>query len=105
MARLNERSCRGEVVKVKVNAGMALLDDLNEELQGIWRSVAGARKAFVPVAFAVVLILAATLGFSHYFAPSSALASTCTLSILNGSVNVQPPAAGGTAFVFPPKSE
>jgi len=60
-------------------------------LENIVRAVVPLRRVAVPVALALVLVIAASFGAVNFLSPSSALASQCTLSLLSGSVQYQEP--------------
>ncbi|MCK4273855.1 MAG: FecR domain-containing protein, partial [Dehalococcoidales bacterium] len=95
MARLQEEASQPKRVEVKAEPGISLRDDLAVVAQGLWQTVAGVRRATVPIAIALVLIVATAIGASNFTSPSSTLASGCTLSILGGTVEIQAPAADG----------
>ncbi|MFH1169380.1 MAG: FecR domain-containing protein [Chloroflexota bacterium] len=57
--------------------------------QGLWQSLAGARRLALPAALALLLVFGAGLGALRLLSPPAALASQCTLSILSGSAEVQ----------------
>jgi hypothetical protein len=95
MARLQEETDQAKCVKVKAEPGISLRDDLAVLVDGLWQTIAGARRAAVPIAIALVLIFATAMGASHFISPSSTLASGCTLSILGGTVEIQAPAEDG----------
>ena len=65
--------------------------DLNVVFHSLWRSYASARKFTIPITIALLLVLVAGLGQFIFFKPTPVMASTCILSILSGSVNIQNP--------------
>jgi len=68
---------------------------LPNKLAMAWQSVpctfTPARKVAIPIALALLLTIGASFGAFNFLSPSPALNSQCTLSILNGSAEVQGP--------------
>jgi len=94
MARLYAESALNEAVKPSQRLGNA------DDLVGVWQRLLGgiarAKRVAVPAAVSVLLAISAVLfmfGSFNLLAPSPALASQCTLSVLNSNVEVQNPGA------------
>lgn len=93
MARLHEEESQAERIRAKAKPFISFPDEFSTTMQQLWQTIAGARKAALPVALGLILIIASAVSAINFMSPSPALADGCTLSILSGSVEIQAPAA------------
>jgi len=91
MTRLQPETGQAKVVELEQNNSP--LDDVAMALHKLWHSIIGVRRVAVPVTLGLVLIIATVLGASNFISPTATLASGCTLTILNGTVDIQAPEA------------
>ncbi len=88
------RVIRQEAVQAatgKKGQSLSLSGRLIEAFRGLRRSFISARQVAIPITIALVLVIIAGLGQFIFLKPTSARASTCTLSIFSGNVSVQNP--------------
>jgi len=94
MARLHEEANQAKHARAAAKPAVSLLDDITINIHQLWQTIAGARRVALPVALGLILIIVSTISAINFLSPSPTLADGCTLSIINGTVEIQAPAVG-----------
>jgi hypothetical protein len=94
MARLHEEANQAKHARAAAKTAVSLVDDITLNIHQLWQTIAGARRVALPVALGLILIIVSTISAINFLSPSPTLADGCTLSIINGTVEIQAPAVG-----------